>query len=65
MNTFPLIESLAIRETDDWIEIKVNGDLVFQNHRCNATDLLDILQANYDYKYIPIENEEEWENRWS
>ena len=55
---------IQIRETDDWIDIRIDGKDVYGNHSIDGTSLLVLLGINYEYKYIEYDDENEWGRRW-
>lgn len=62
---FDKVVQIRIRETDDWIDIKLGDKLIWENHRCDAIDLLDALNVDYEYRYIECEDEDVFEDQWN
>ena len=58
-----MTDKIEVRQCDDWIEIKINGEIKYQGHSIRGVAMLDILNIVYDYEWVDdwYEGLDEWE----
>lgn len=50
---------ITIRSYNDWIEIYLDGDILFQGHSIKNIDMKDILNAFDEVNYFQVESNKE------
>lgn len=50
-------------ETDDWVELVIDGERIYGNYSISSKELLKILGIKYTETYI--EDKEAWNEHWS